>query len=142
MPLGHQQGLQVEEEVRRLVHKGRAALRRGAVLQGQGRQGHLARLLHHLLADALGAPCEEFLGVAALQVGGGAPPPELGFQPPQPGQCGQRGAFAIEPQILYVRQGLRIRPEGGSEINLKSNSIDVPVLASLRSSTVARKMKR
>ena len=42
------------------------------------------------------------------------------------------GAFAIEPQILYVRQGLRIRPEGGSEINLKSNSIDVPVLASLR----------
>ena len=42
------------------------------------------------------------------------------------------GAFAIEPQILYVRQGLRIRPEGGSEINLKSNSIDVPVLVSLR----------
>ena len=22
------------------------------------------------------------------------------------------GAFAVEPQILYVRQGLRIRPEG------------------------------
>ena len=42
------------------------------------------------------------------------------------------GAFAIEPQILYVRQGLRIRPEGGSEINLKSNSIDVPVLLSFR----------
>ena len=42
------------------------------------------------------------------------------------------GAFAIEPQILYVRQGLRIRPEGESEINLKSNSIDVPVLASFR----------
>ena len=42
------------------------------------------------------------------------------------------GAFAIEPQILYVRQGLRIRPEGGKEINLKSNSIDVPVLASFR----------
>lgn len=42
------------------------------------------------------------------------------------------GAFALEPQILYVRQGLRIRPEGGSEINLKSNSIDVPVLVSLR----------
>ena len=37
------------------------------------------------------------------------------------------GAFAIEPQILYVRQGLRIKPEGGKEINLKSNSIDVPV---------------
>lgn len=42
------------------------------------------------------------------------------------------GAFAVEPQILYVRQGLRIRPEGGKEINLKSNSIDVPVLLSLR----------
>ena len=42
------------------------------------------------------------------------------------------GAFAIEPQILYVRQGLRIRPEGEGEINLKSNSIDVPVLASFR----------
>ena len=42
------------------------------------------------------------------------------------------GAFAVEPQILYVRQGLRIRPEGEGEINLKSNSIDVPVLASLR----------
>lgn len=42
------------------------------------------------------------------------------------------GAFAVEPQILYVRQGLRIRPEGGPELNLKSNSIDVPVLASFR----------
>ena len=42
------------------------------------------------------------------------------------------GAFAVEPQILYVRQGLRIRPEGEKEINLKSNSIDVPVLASFR----------
>lgn len=42
------------------------------------------------------------------------------------------GAFAVEPQILYVRQGLRIRPEGDGEINLKSNSIDVPVLVSLR----------
>ena len=42
------------------------------------------------------------------------------------------GAFAVEPQILYVRQGLRIRPEGGEELNLKSNSIDVPVLASFR----------
>lgn len=42
------------------------------------------------------------------------------------------GAVAVEPQIIYVRQGLRIRPEGGDEVNLKSNSIDVPVLASLR----------
>ena len=42
------------------------------------------------------------------------------------------GALAVEPQILYVRQGLRIRPEGGEELNLKSNSIDVPVLASFQ----------
>ncbi len=40
--------------------------------------------------------------------------------------------FAIEPQILYVRQGLRVKPDGGKEINLKSHSIDVPVLVSLR----------
>ena len=42
------------------------------------------------------------------------------------------GAFAFEPQIIYVRQGLRIRPDGGPEVNLKSNSVDVPVLASVR----------
>lgn len=42
------------------------------------------------------------------------------------------GIFAIEPQILYVRQGLRIQPEGQPEINLKSNSIDIPILLSLR----------
>ena len=42
------------------------------------------------------------------------------------------GAFAIEPQILYVRQGLRIRLDGDKELNLKSISIDVPVLASFR----------
>ncbi len=42
------------------------------------------------------------------------------------------GAYALEPQILYVRQGLRVRPEGQPQINLKSNSIDVPVLFSLR----------
>ena len=48
------------------------------------------------------------------------------------------GAFAIEPQILYVRQGLRIRPSGKAEINLKSNSIDVPVLASFRLLTPLR----
>lgn len=42
------------------------------------------------------------------------------------------GAWAVEPQILYVRQGLRIRPEEMDEINLRSNSIDVPVLASFR----------
>ena len=42
------------------------------------------------------------------------------------------GAFAIEPQILFVRQGLKIRPDGGDEIKLRTNSIDVPVLFSLR----------
>lgn len=42
------------------------------------------------------------------------------------------GAVAIEPQILYMRQGLRVRPEGERQVNLRSNSIDVPVFASLR----------
>ena len=42
------------------------------------------------------------------------------------------GWFSVDPQILYVRQGLRIRPEGGEEIDLKSNSIDIPVLAAFR----------
>lgn len=42
------------------------------------------------------------------------------------------GVVAVEPQILYVRQGLRIRPDGLSELNVKSKSIDVPVLVSLR----------
>lgn len=42
------------------------------------------------------------------------------------------GAFALEPEILYVRQGLRIREAGRKELNLKSNSIDVPVLVSFR----------
>jgi len=41
-------------------------------------------------------------------------------------------SFSLDPQIFYVRQGLRIRPEGESEIDLKSNSIDVPVLVSFR----------
>lgn len=42
------------------------------------------------------------------------------------------GAVALEPQILYVRQGLRIQTVDGESLNLRSNSIDVPVLASLR----------
>lgn len=42
------------------------------------------------------------------------------------------GAFAVEPEILYVRQGMRIREQGQKEVNLKSQSIDVPVLLSLR----------
>ena len=42
------------------------------------------------------------------------------------------GWVSVDPQIFYVRQGLRIRPEGGGELNLKSNSIDVPVLVSFR----------
>lgn len=48
----------------------------------------------------------------------------------QPGRLRHRAA------ILYVRQGLRIKPEGGKEINLKSNSIDVPVLVSRACSAV------
>lgn len=44
------------------------------------------------------------------------------------------GAFAIEPQILYVRNGIRINYYGEerTSVRLRSNSIDVPVLASLR----------
>lgn len=42
------------------------------------------------------------------------------------------GWVSLDPQIFYVRQGMRIRPEGGDEINLKSNSVDVPVLVALR----------
>lgn len=46
------------------------------------------------------------------------------------------GAFAIEPQVLYVRNGLRVNYYGegetASSIRLRSNSIDVPVLVSLR----------
>ena len=42
------------------------------------------------------------------------------------------GAFALEPQILYVRHGLKIQPVGAKKFDLKSSSIDVPVLLSLR----------
>ncbi len=42
------------------------------------------------------------------------------------------GPVAVEPQILYVRQGLRIRTVDGESLNLRSNSIDVSVLASFR----------
>ena len=43
------------------------------------------------------------------------------------------GIIGIEPQILYVRQGIRILPEGLSEeLNVKSRSVDVPILVSLR----------
>ncbi len=42
------------------------------------------------------------------------------------------GAVALEPQILFVRQGLKIRPEGVEQIRLRSHSIEIPVLASLR----------
>ena len=48
------------------------------------------------------------------------------------GVIGGLGVVAVEPQILYVRQGLRIRPAGIAEVNVKSKSIDVPVLVSLR----------
>ncbi len=42
------------------------------------------------------------------------------------------GAIAVEPQIFYACQGFRVQPEGGKVLNLKSGSIDVPILASLR----------
>lgn len=42
------------------------------------------------------------------------------------------GAVAIEPQILFVRNGMKIREAGYPELNLRSNSIDVPILFSLR----------
>ena len=40
--------------------------------------------------------------------------------------------FAVEPQILYVRDGLRIDNGGREPMKLRSNSIDVPILASIR----------
>lgn len=42
------------------------------------------------------------------------------------------GAWAIEPQIIYQHQGLKITSDGGETYRLKTNSIDVPVLFSLR----------
>ncbi|MEG0788942.1 MAG: porin family protein [Alistipes sp.] len=42
------------------------------------------------------------------------------------------GAVAIEPQIIFVHQGLRVQHEGTPEVRLRSSSIDVPVLFSLR----------
>ncbi len=44
------------------------------------------------------------------------------------------GIVAIEPQILYVRNALNIKPAngGGKKLRLKSNSVDVPLLVSLR----------
>lgn len=42
------------------------------------------------------------------------------------------GIIAVEPQVIFVRQGLKFQPEAGGELNLRSNSIDVPVTASLR----------
>lgn len=42
------------------------------------------------------------------------------------------GWVSLDPQIFYVRQGLRIRPEGSDEIDLKSNSVDIPVLVAFR----------
>ena len=42
------------------------------------------------------------------------------------------GWVSVDPQIFYVRQGIRIRPEGSDEIVVKSNSVDVPVLVAFR----------
>lgn len=40
--------------------------------------------------------------------------------------------FAIEPQILYVHHGLNVNVPGEPKLKIKSNSVDVPVLFSLR----------
>lgn len=40
--------------------------------------------------------------------------------------------FAIQPEILYVRQGLTLRNASGTEHNIRSSSVEVPVLFSLR----------
>lgn len=42
------------------------------------------------------------------------------------------GAWGIDPQLFYVRQGVRINSEQGQTFNIKSHSIDVPILVSLR----------
>lgn len=43
------------------------------------------------------------------------------------------GAFAIEPQLLYVHHGLKVMaPSPNNKVKIRSNSIDVPVLFSLR----------
>lgn len=45
--------------------------------------------------------------------------------------------FSIDPQILYVRDGLRLNL-GDGPLKLRSNSIDVPVLASFRLLNIVR----
>ncbi len=40
--------------------------------------------------------------------------------------------YAIEPQLLYVRQSYEVRSSTGESYDLKSNRLDVPVLFSLR----------
>lgn len=42
------------------------------------------------------------------------------------------GSWSIDPQILYVRQGIKLDPTGLSTLSLRSNSIDVPVLVNKR----------
>lgn len=42
------------------------------------------------------------------------------------------GWFAIEPQLLYVHHGMKINIADAANVRLKSNSIDVPVLFSVR----------
>lgn len=40
--------------------------------------------------------------------------------------------FAIQPEIFYVRQGLVLKDANGNNHNIRSNSVEVPVLFSLR----------
>lgn len=42
------------------------------------------------------------------------------------------GKFALEPQIIFSRQALTVQRHGYNPIRLRTNSIDVPILFSLR----------
>ena len=42
------------------------------------------------------------------------------------------GRIALRPEIIYVRQRIDIVPDGGTALALKSNSLEVPVLVTVR----------
>ncbi len=102
-PLGEEQHLQVEEQVRGLAQELLAVQRAGLDLVVLGADHDLAGLLHHLLADAVHAPGEELLGVAALQGGAGLPLAQDALQALQP-RLGQR---------LALEAGVGARVAGG-----------------------------
>ncbi len=90
-----------------------------------------------LTASAQRLPGVEWGFIGGINMPNFSTPEDIGVKSKVGWQLGmvtavKLGAFAIEPQILYVRQGLRLDSHYGGELNLKSNSIDVPVLLSLR----------